>query len=378
MGLFQCPPEGVATFYDAQLSQVKTISIDVPKVPNYSVMRARKGRIAETESGEENVTARYEEMSREDIILYLTSWALKDGIYTDADGIMWFVSDYYDYYDYAAGGNYIVDKTRPENGYYLTQDNQVYSFYKDYKTIYDGDWHEAQVNSDNSYYIGAESIDIYSYDAGIRLSESGCRFTQTLFNSDDKFEYLYETWEYLPTDTSEYDRDYDEVVDSIRIRYGVVKTGVELRQEDGTVLWKYDYNLQTEWSGEFFVYDINGCRYLALEDKVGDDYKIIFFSIDKSGNSIQEVNSMPGFLRAYPNPVRNGEVVTMELPEPETDGAQRNVSITGMDGRTVRTIRVGTEERSVQVPLSQMSSGVYNFTLTENGRVVENSRIVVR
>ena len=125
-----------------------------------------------------------------------------------------------------------------------------------------------------------------------------------------------------------------------------------------------------------YGYELSGKKYFAIYDMGKEAY--VFFAVGKGGTSISEVREMPGLLRAYPNPARRGETVTMELPEAGTEGAQRNVRITGMDGRTIQSVRVGAGERSVQVPLSRMSAGVYNFTLTENGRVVENSRIVVR
>lgn len=52
--------------------------------------------------------------------------------------------------------------------------------------------------------------------------------------------------------------------------------------------------------------------------------------------------------------------------------------MTSVDGRTVTRMSVEAGVRTVQIPIQRIPSGVYNFTLTEKGRVVENSRIIVR
>lgn len=160
------------TLYDAQLSPVKTIRFDFPEVPNYNVIKARRGRIAEIRSeAAENPLFNDGTLSREEIIVYLTD-AIESGsegeIYTDADGIMWFVSSFYSYYS-ESSREYVVDKTRPLEGWYLTQDNKVYDFHKAYDLKYDGEWHEEQVDKEDygkKYNEMPQVFDFESYDAG--------------------------------------------------------------------------------------------------------------------------------------------------------------------------------------------------------------------
>ena len=155
-----------------------------------------------------------------------------------------------------------------------------------------------------------------------------------------------------------------------------VYTGIELRQEDGTVLFRHDYSEDPEYgTSDCFMIDLGEKVYLVLGT---GNFESVFYSIDKSTSSVSKVKSLPGMLRAYPNPARSGEVLTMDLPEAGAADARRDVRVTSMDGRTMMRQQVGRGERQVQIPLRRMPAGVYNFTLTENGRVVENSRIVVK
>ena len=62
--------------------------------------------------------------------------------------------------------------------------------------------------------------------------------TQTLFNEDDKFEYLFETIEVKETSKYERDRDGDGVTDEVTRSYSAVESGLEIRQDDGTVLFR--------------------------------------------------------------------------------------------------------------------------------------------
>lgn len=114
-----------------------------------------------------------------------------------------------------------------------------------------------------------------------------------------------------------------------------------------------------------------------LANNQGYSYTYTVYSIDAEADKITELKTSRG-VRAYPNPVGRGEMVTVELPTAEGETGQRAVCVTSMDGRVLLKESVAADERTVQVPVQGMPSGVYNFTLTEDGRVVENSRIIVK
>lgn len=376
--------DGTFHFYDSDLKPVRDIELGLPEKGSYTMVKARSAQIVLLHSDEfalswwdGDYSPSDEWPTREDWIERLTSFLSGAGadscVYVGEADTLWFVRNFYHVWE---NGSEAVYRDRPTNGYYLTPDNKAFRFYRNYEKRFSGAWREWK---EEGYSSQDTPLGFKAYSDVSIGSEmvNGVLLTQAWFDEDDKFEYLYETWDYAPQEPMEYDRDNDGEVDSVRVQYTYLHSGVELRKEDGTKLWRYDYSEKTMGhAGDVYGYELSGKKYFAIYDRGKEAY--VFFAVGKGGTSISEVREMPGLLRAYPNPAQRGETVTMELPEAGTEGAQRNVRITGMDGRTIQSVRVGVGERSVQVPLSRMSAGVYNFTLTENGRVVENSRIVVR
>ena len=113
------------------------------------------------------------------------------------------------------------------------------------KVTYTGDWvttRESEYEDD-----GVENLkflkvcaDVGQGIAEVTGDEQRLYLTQTLFNDDDKFEYLYETQKTDETSRTESDRDGDGMIDEVRIWYGMVPSALELRQDDGTVLFRHE------------------------------------------------------------------------------------------------------------------------------------------
>lgn len=388
--LFMTTDEGAsgngftATLYDTDLSEVKRIDLNLPVQTYYTTVKARpEVRLKDDDQTRENELYMPDYvgetiLDREGLISWLEGYSgVPDrDIFTTEDGIMWYVSYYDEYYFDEAAGTYVGDKSYPIDGYYLTPDNKVFAFHYAYEWRCVGDWKEEQRVYERTDPTFPMACYVYYIMDDNVVDQFNNELTQTLFNDDDKFEYLYETWESAPADTIEYDRDNDGEIDSIVVNNKFVYTGIELRQEDGTVLFRHDYSEDPEYgTSDCFMIDLGEKVYLVLGT---GNFESVFYSIDKSTSSVSKVKSLPGMLRAYPNPARSGEVLTMDLPEAGAADARRDVRVTSMDGRTMMRQQVGRGERQVQIPLRRMPAGVYNFTLTENGRVVENSRIVVK
>ena len=247
---------------------------------------------------------------------------------------------------------------------------------------YTGEWETAREESIPGLYFPCQSLSLRTEIEGRSILQSNdVRFvlTQTLFNEDEKFEYLYETYEVKesPSGKRENDRDGDGQIDEVISYYGVYPTGLEIRQDDGTVIFRHDNEYG---AGDAILYYVGGKTFMVVYEQSSETYryKYTVYSVAKETSDISYVKSVSGHLRTYPNPVRKGGMVTIELPEGRIAGVERDVRITSMDGRTLMCKQVGAGERTIQVPLQGMASGVYNFTLTENGRAVENNRIIVR
>ena len=135
--------------------------------------------------------------------------------------------------------------------------------------------------------------DLYfiNYDGDLAYPDDGFIFTQTLFNTDEKFECLLpiygDTQEKV---SSESDRDNDGEMDDRHINYYAPLKGLRVVSEEGTVLqtveWEYDSNTQYL---NVNIYKVNDKIYLGRSHYNG----YTFYRIDPTSSSIKKVNDVP-------------------------------------------------------------------------------------
>lgn len=172
------------------------------------------------------------------------------------------------------------------------------------------------------FFMDADDNSYPSYEADSRLNLS-----QTLFNTDEKFEYIR-------MDSSDED---DE------------REGFSIVQEDGTVL----QSVKGDYRREFMVLKIDGKIYLIAETE-NEYYEgyMVFFLIDRKTNSLKQVNSLPG-LRIRPTIADRNQQVTVDL---EDDA--REIQVVNAAGQTIKRIPLGVGQRQVTFNTRGMSSGV--------------------
>lgn len=202
----------------------------------------------------------------------------------------------------------------------------------------------------NNYF---ESIwDVVNLDGnGLTLDDCPIHITQTLFNNDDKYEYL----------RYKYDSSGDEVI------------GIDVVSEDGNIITTFNGLEDTElliWNDKYYL---TGETAWDEETKTGG---YAFYEINSNGSGITRASS-EAFMHILPAMPRKNTTVTVELGEESAkNGGQ--LMITDMKGRTVYTTPVAPNETSVQVPLRRMASGVYSVTLMNRGQKIENSKLIIR
>ena len=248
---------------------------------------------------------------------------------------------------------------------------------------YTGDWTVSREYEEDITEYPAVGLIVRSEQGMLSPLEGGASLflSQTLFNEDEKFEYVCETSEVVESrsNVTERDRDADGEIDEVTTPYRVYSTGVEIRQEDGTVLFRCDYGGMSFSETLQYLYDVGGKKFLVLygEGFVGDEYqyKSWIYSVDKEADKIMEVKTLSG-LRAWPSPLQKGETLTVQLPAASGNG--RNVRVVSMDGRVLSQREVAADERSIQLPLQGVPAGVYNLAVEESGRPVAVQRIIVQ
>lgn len=242
-----------------------------------------------------------------------------------------------------------------------------------YSHSYTGNWEETTTEYAITTYVSSA---FYNLDEG---NSEGVRFelSQTLFNSDQKYEYLVPICEYHAGEPNERDRDGNGEVDEISTTYFNYITGVKIMSEDGNELDHINFETYSRnYSAYVHVYKIGNKYYLAnlTDTKMGKDserYEI--FLIDSSTSSVKRMENVQLAIR--PNVVDRSSMVTVELDDTDT---ARELVVTGMDGRIVERRDIPAGERQIQVPAARMASGMYNFTIRKRGTVEKNGKVIVK
>ena len=200
----------------------------------------------------------------------------------------------------------------------------------------------------------------YYYVEFLNLDECGYSlntipFTQTLFNNDDKVEFI-------------------RVIGELN-QWGEITNieGCKIVNEDNEVLFTIE-----ETSAEISVLRWKGMYYLTFTYYDDNDQEVMnVYAINKDGNesSISKVKTMSG-LKAIPALANRNSVVDVTIDEASaTEGGELVIVDNG--GRVVAKQPFEPGQTTVPVRTNRMRTGVYNITLN-NGAKVENARIIVK
>lgn len=291
-------------------------------------------------------------------------------------------------YDHAYFG-YEYFGTKYPFEYYLCKDNVIYSIKAEYFATYT-DWTPAgERKEEESCELNVMSIYYQNFDT---QAESN-RFTlsQTLFNSDDKFEYIIP--KVVLTDISNYVSSVPESIHTIVLSkselvsdyaYPTIK-GLQVVSSDGTVLHDIDfmdgfykvYDEYSQYENEIYGITIGGKDYLVIEGymKSNDDDEedkecALFYRINRQTNSLQEVKSLPVKMRVK----QQASTINVQL----SDTAEPSeIIMTNSLGKIIGKKHVPAGENMATFKTS-MPKGVYNITRFQKGKNIENGKILMK
>lgn len=216
-----------------------------------------------------------------------------------------------------------------------------------------------------SYYYFEWYLEHNDYDAGYQ-TVGGVVFTQTLFNSDDKYEYTRTVSEVSSIPDTVYLQSFwrgDSYISTRReLRYGLTATRSEIVSDDGTVLHSFQ-----GWIDDVFTY--GGKTYAIVYNSDSD----VIYEIDAKSSAIKEVRS--DVARMFPTVARHNESITIETT---ATAGHREVVVTAMDGRVVGRQAIPAGESRVQVRAARWVSGTYDFTVYADGRRIDNGKVIIR
>lgn len=253
--------------------------------------------------------------------------------------------------------------TLPGSYYVYTQDedtNQyvLYQVYMRYWKSYSGEWEKVRTDT-ISQYEDIVTMNYYDLDNNTyRNGDVGFFVTQTLFNDEEKFEYIRIEYDDTPSTDYEQDRDEDGEVD-YRVIENRTCVGFSIVQEDGTVIQTVPRaTTGTENSTVLDRYadliKVNGKMYLSMIEGEKTHRKQAFYRIDKQTNNVKRMNAVSG-LRVSPRIAEKSQNVTVELEE----GSQaQQVLVVNAAGQIVKKIPVANGQHRVTFNTATMGRGM--------------------
>ena len=304
-----------------------------------------------------------------------------DSIAVKDDGSTYFYTNAY-YQSYFYGKQYPML-------YFVWKGESLEAHGLKYKQTYTGEW--KQELKEDSYYEENEwlwDVQMFPFCVGEIIGEVddwGINATQTLFNNDEKWEFLRPIYTEVISNTRESDRDDDGEIDYKEITYRDRLKAYEIVSEDGNVLSSFLVPEGDYYDPRLILWDGETYFGICVEKKIEeDDYTedylyeeyMVIYSIDKNASSVKKIASTPA-MRVSPALAERNSTVNVTL-DAETVKNGGELIITDSNGRTVGRSHVEAGQTSVPVTTDRMGSGVYNITLTEKGQKVETARIIVK
>lgn len=213
-------------------------------------------------------------------------------------------------------------------------------------------------------------LQIYDFDNNV-LYDRSIACCQTLFNDDDKWEYLApmygkikKTYESLRTEM-----DYEGGEKIILEREVIEEHNTEgwaIYNEDGDKI--IEINLSGFRSSFIdYIYRINGKLYFDITTIKSDDESTLMFVYDPSSSDIRQISSSKS------DRFFDVEGRTINL---KADG-NADAALFSMNGMKVASAKSANGKR-LSIDAGNVPAGVYNVTLMKNGRVAESQKVLLK
>lgn len=353
--------------------KVKAVALPTP-VSAYKIIRSREGVVTKYDNYRNEKGQFY---SLGECIDYLNSHGYGSFEYqlevNEIDTIL--VRNNYDFFGFDEFG------TKYPREYYLYKGNSgiLYECRDYYRVTYTGDWTETR--EDDGGTSSMARFRFIDYDSGNPCEDNPVWLTQTLFNSDSKYEYVRSKIRIEAGESYEQDRDNDGVVDYEATFYRTVCVGFEIVSEDGTVLQSVDFARGTlDGRIESDILKLNGKYYLVFntyercDSEGSENYYSLVYSIDKGTTSVQQVGE-PRRISVRPSLAERNAPITVETPAAQRD---RRLTVTNAAGQTVWKQIIPAGQSSVQIDGSRLSRGLNIVNVEDDSKHDNSCKVIVK
>lgn len=301
-----------------------------------------------------------------------------------------------------AGNYFMVDtygKQYPNHGF-LWQNGYLYSYYPYYSdesvyaedevTFEYGEWVETGTETyeyTQDYRIGFLDYDSQSIGGDIDGYGDGICLSQTLFNTDNKYEYLS-----FPHELSEeYDDGYNEptpdhyesgnYTENKRFyQYSLYKS-FNIMSEDGTILQTVTFPNGFEMM-EYVtaqIIQLAGEFYILCQGEMNDNETLLIYKINRSsvGASVEQVCA-PIKVGAFPSIANRNQMITIQLSGDNAGNNQTNLQVVDMQGKVLNQQTIPAGQTTTTIPAHRLSNGMNLIKIIQGCKTIGTEKVIIK
>ena len=265
-------------------------------------------------------------------------------------------------------------------------------------------YYEAERNASYSYGEWVESGETKTYEELVNYglgfinydtdqlmfddeNGDGLCLTQTLFNEDAQYEYLYfpisgykrANYDNYPNDPI-YDRDesYTYTQEADLYHYSVF-AGFEIKSESGATLQSISFpnGFIMESIGGAEIIKLSNEYYILCSGTMNENPAMLVYKINRAAQSVQQLGA-PVQMSAYPNPVNRNNTVTILLSGENAGNGLTELQVTNLQGQVVDRHIVPAGQQQAIIPANNFAPGMNIIRVQQNGQTVGSAKIVAK
>lgn len=208
--------------------------------------------------------------------------------------------------------------------------------------------------------------------------------SQTLFNSDESYEYLVPKYKLVEGTysggTSIVDPSRIELTRSTVVskKASLALCGFQVVSEDGNVLQDlmFDNYLGGSYVNDPVVLTIGSNTYIAFDGRDSEGKSVtIFYKIDPTTSSIQKVRTVPGGMNLSSTIANKGADIQVNFSDNNEKGSE--ISVFSANGAKVKSLKVPAGQKTATFNVNG-SAGMYLVNRAQNGKANETKKIVIK
>ena len=299
-----------------------------------------------------------------------------------------------------ASNYFMVDtygKQYPEEAY-LWQNGFLYDYYIEYNdesvyaedevTFEYGEWVETSTTKE--VYAQDEGIGFLDYDSQSIVGDiegfgDGICLSQTLFNTDDKYEDLSFQYELSEEEeSSSYTPDYNYsgtyTENKYLYQYPLYKS-FNVMSEDGTILQTVTFPNGFEMINDVTaqIIQLSGEFYILCQGEMNDNATLLIYKLNRSsvGASVEQVCA-PIKASAFPSIANRNQMITIQLSGDNADNSRTNLQVIDMQGKVLNQQTIPAGQTRTTIPASRLSNGMNLIKITQGSKNIGTEKVIVK